>query len=222
MKFKKIGIMGGMGPESTALLYRYIVRCCQLKFNSFRDEDFPEIIIYNLPIPDITKSATGERDVKKELRKAVLLFEAANVNFIAFPCNTLSYFVDYLKKQSKIPIIDIVEETANYIKSLNIDKIALFSTETTIKKEIYEKYLGNIEICKPNNQKRITNIIYKVMKGKGTSPELNILMSEYTKQKKFIVLGCTDLSVVAENIKSRYIIDSLKVLANSIVEKARI
>ena len=57
------------------------------------------------------------------------------------------------------------------------------------------------------------------MKGEGTLKELNILMSEYIKQKTFVVLGCTDLSVLAENIKSRYVIDSLKVLTNSIVEK---
>ncbi len=219
MKFKKIGIIGGMGPESTALLYRYIIKHCQIRFNSFRDEDFPEIIIHNLPIPDITKPTTREQDVKKELRKALSLFETANVDFIAFPCNTLSFFVNDLKKESKIPIIDIVEETAKYIKSSNINKITLLGTETTIKKGVYRKYLEDVEICNPDDQKRITPLIYNVMKGKGTTKELNGIISKYIKQKEFVVLGCTDLSVLAENIRSRYVIDSLKVLANSIVEK---
>lgn len=222
MKFRKIGIIGGMGPESTVLLYKYIIKHCQTKFKSFCDGDFPEIIIHNLPIPDITKPTTRERDVSKELRKAVSLFENANVDFIAFPCNTLSFFADYLKAESKIPIVDIVEEAAKYIKSLNISKITLFGTETTIKKKIYEKYLENIEICKPNNQKEITKLIYKAMKGKGTSKELNNIINKYVGPGEFVVLGCTDLSVLAENIKSKYVLDSLKVLANSIVQKIAI
>lgn len=220
MKFKRIGIIGGMGPESTALLYRYIIELCQIRFNSFRDEDFPEIIIYNLPIPDIMKSTTKENDVKKKLHKALSIFEAAGVDFIAFPCNTLSCFADYLKKSSKISVMDIVEETARYIESLNIDCVVLFGTETTIRKRIYERCLKNVKIRQPENQQRITNLIYRVMRGKGTTKELNDIIGGYTKQKTFVVLGCTDLSVLAEDIKSEYVIDSLKVLANSIVENA--
>lgn len=222
MKFKKVGIIGGMGPESTALLYKYIIKYCQKRFNSFRDKDFPEIIIYSLPIPDITKPTTKEKEVKKELRKALSLFEYANVDFIAFPCNALSYFVDYMKKQSQIPIIDIVEETAKHIKTLDIDKIVLFGTEATIKKEIYRQHLKNIKICRPRNQKKVTHLIYEVMKGKAISKNLRNIISVHIKRKEFVVFGCTDISVLAEKMRSMYVIDSLKVLANSIVEKSSV
>jgi len=189
MKFKKIGIIGGMGPESTALLYKHIIELCQTKFNSFHDGDFPEIIIYNLPIPDITKPITRDQEVKKQLHKALSLFQFAHVDFIAFPCNTLSYFVDYLKSKSQIPIIDIVEETARYIKSLNIDCVVLFGTETTIRKNVYARYLKNMKIRKPKDQREIINLIYRVMKGKGTSRELNTLIGEYTKKNHLLFSG---------------------------------
>lgn len=46
---KIIGILGGMGSESTALFYQKIIQQCQKQYGAKLDEDYPEIFIYNLP-----------------------------------------------------------------------------------------------------------------------------------------------------------------------------
>ena len=115
-KYKKIGIIGGMGPESTALLYRNIIHSFQDKFKAYKDEDFPEMIIHNLPVPDITENILNESKVRTMLSKSVHFLEYSNVDIIVFPCNSLDYFTDYLVSQTQIPLMSIVEETSNEIK----------------------------------------------------------------------------------------------------------
>ena len=43
--FKKIGIVGGLSPESTIIYYQRIVRRCH---EFFGDHTYPEIVIYSV------------------------------------------------------------------------------------------------------------------------------------------------------------------------------
>ena len=44
-----------MGPESTAIFYQALIKNCQQLYGAKYDKDYPEIIIYNLPIPDVVE-----------------------------------------------------------------------------------------------------------------------------------------------------------------------
>jgi len=48
-KLKRIGILGGAGPESTILLYRMVVSRFQA-MGAHNHDDFPFMIILNVPI----------------------------------------------------------------------------------------------------------------------------------------------------------------------------
>ncbi len=62
---KTIGIIGGMGPEATAELYLRIIRIFQREYGARYDSDFPEIVIVNLPIPDIVENTNEKEKVRK-------------------------------------------------------------------------------------------------------------------------------------------------------------
>lgn len=139
--YKKIGIIGGMGPESTALLYQQVVKSFQDRFGAYKDQDFPEMLIHNLPIPDITVDVRQEELVRKILSRSVHFLEQSGSELIAFPCNSLNYFVDYLSSQTDIPLVSIVEETCKTIRQRNPSEILLLSTPTTFEKGLYQRYL---------------------------------------------------------------------------------
>src|SRR3989344_8295611 len=107
-KYKKIGIIGGMGPESTAILYKEIVRSFQTDFGAYKDEDYPEMLIHNLPIPDITVDIKSEDLVRRMLSKSIHFLEQSGAELIAFPCNSLNYFVDCLRSQTDIPVLKTI------------------------------------------------------------------------------------------------------------------
>ena len=78
-KYKTIGILGGMGPEATAGLYLRIIQLFQQKYGAIYDSDFPEIIIVNLPIPDVVENADEQNLVKEMLIQGVSKLEKAEL-----------------------------------------------------------------------------------------------------------------------------------------------
>ena len=83
---KSIGILGGMGPEATAELYLRIIRIFQVRYGAKYDSDFPEIIIINVPIPDVVEDVTQEQKVKEMLLESVRKLQTAGVDIIARVC----------------------------------------------------------------------------------------------------------------------------------------
>ncbi len=219
-QYEKIGIMGGMGPESTALLYRNIIRSFQTEFNAYKDDDFPEIIIHNLPIPDITENTLNENKVRRMLSKSVHFLEDSDVDFIAFPCNSLDYFTDHLVSETNVPLLSIVKETCGEIEKTNADEILLLSTPTTFEKGLYQRFLTDKKIVRPKKYMEIHNIIIRTLRGDKPKDEfIEKLEKEYSAYDS-ILIGCTDLSVLVDDYRNDRLIDSLSCLSNSVFQKS--
>jgi aspartate racemase len=219
-QYKKIGIIGGMGPESTALLYQQVIKSFQDRFEAYKDNDFPEILIHNLPIPDITGDIKNEEDVRKMLSRSVHFLEQSDSELIAFPCNSLNYFVDYLSSQTDVPLLSIVEETCKTIRQKNPSEILLLSTPTTFEKGLYQRYLGDTRVIRPKNYTKILDIIIHTLKGAHPHKEFSEMLEKEYSNYDDIVIGCTDLSILVQNYQDERLIDSLKCLSNSILNKA--
>lgn len=216
-----------MGPESTAIFYQEIIKECQSQCGAQLDQDYPEIFIYNLPIPDIVNGLKEPEKVLPMLVEGAKKLEIIGVDFIVMPCNTATYFINEIRKELKIPFLSIVEETAKKINKDKIIKVGLLATKTTIEYKIYDKVLEKykIEIIKPVEQKKVTEIIMNILSGKKLENDKQTLLKIVYDMKKLgaeaIVLGCTDLPVLfkkEETILKAF--DTVEILAESTVREA--
>ena len=217
-KLKKIGILGGMGPEATAELYLRIIKIFQNKYNAIYDDDFPEIFIYNLPLPDVVKNSNKQNIIKETLIDGVKKLESFGVDFIAIPCNTVNYSISDMCKAVKIPIINIAEETKQEIKNMRITKIGLLSTEMTIKTNIYK--FNNLKIITP------TKIIINILSGNKTNNDKKtpkkIIRRLESRGAEKVILGCTEISLFVDDCNLLVpIYDSNKILAIAAVKRAK-
>ncbi|MBN2042933.1 MAG: amino acid racemase [Candidatus Aenigmarchaeota archaeon] len=226
---KKIGIIGGMGPESTVMFYNEIIRIFQKKYGAKYDSDYPEMWICNLPIPDIVEGVTENETIKKMLSGTAKKLEVLGVNFIAVPCNTVNIFFDSVQGAVSIPVLNIIEESAKKANSSGCKKVGLLATETLIKSGLYEKYLEKygIGIVIPNEteRKEISRTIMNILNGKKEPYDrqkiLKISKRFAEEGVECIILGCTDLpALVKEEDFGMKTLDTIKILAEASVNMA--
>src|SRR5438045_323893 len=95
---KAIGILGGMGPDASTLFYQQVLseyqRLCKPQFQ----QDYPEIFLYNLPIPDPISGIKNPERFTSLLIAGLKKLESVGVNFITVPCNTAHIYIDEMRK----------------------------------------------------------------------------------------------------------------------------
>lgn len=226
MKKKVIGVLGGMGPESTAIFYQSVIRYAQRIYGTQYDEDYPEIFIYNLPIPDVVEGLSSPAKTAKVLIAGAQKLASIGVDFIVMPCNTVHYFYPQMCQHLSIPFICIFLATAKKIRADGKKKVGFMATETTIKYQSYaDDFSRNgIELICPNPQqtKRLTQIIMNILAGQKQNEDKAALLdiaNDMAKQgAEGIVLSCTDLPILLQQSDTDLkIYDTVDILAEATV-----
>lgn len=221
---KTIGILGGMGPEATAQLYLEIIRLFQQQYGAKYDADFPEMVIVNLPLPDVVENPETEKVIEQMLIYGVKKIESAGATFIAIPCNTAISFLPAMQKMVSIPIVSIVEETAKNVQKWKLDVVGIVGTEMTLRKNTYGKALGGTKLIVPKveDQKATTQIIMNILAGRKERNDqerlLRIIRELKRRGAEKVIMGCTELPLlISEN---EDVIDTIKILARATVRES--
>ncbi|MDP1721846.1 MAG: amino acid racemase [Candidatus Gottesmanbacteria bacterium] len=227
---KTIGIIGGVGPEATLDLYRWIIKLTPAK----KDQDHVPTLIYSLPqIPDRTRALLyGGKDPLPYLVKAAKVLEKGGADFCIIPCNTAHAFIDQLQKKVRIPIINMIEETAKYVISLGQEekRVGLLATTGTIKTKIYHDTFSRygLEIIVPPMSVQERNVMEAIYGSRGIKagftrgiPEvlLRLAVEHLTKKGiRTIIMGCTEIPLVFQEGDVRcLLVNPTQILAQSAV-----
>ncbi|MCD4811944.1 amino acid racemase [bacterium] len=225
MEDKKLGVIGGMGSKATAYFYNLVVDLTDAK----SDQDHLEAIYLNhATMPDRTAAILSGED--KELRellvKDALLLESLGASHIAIPCNNSHYFWKDMQDSVNIPVINMVAEVVKHInEGKEVKKVGVLATDGTVQTDIYgmECRKNSIEVIYPNakHQKKVMDVIYSGVKGgeRVTGDELKEVVEDFKSQGcDIVILGCTELSVLYEDIQDPYVVDALSILAKRSIE----
>src|SRR5881397_2546589 len=147
---KTLGIIGGVGPESTIEYYQNIIA---LYRERRRDGSYPEFIINSVDL----KKGLDFMDANDLAGMADYLLEEigklarASANFGLISANTPHIVFDEVASKSPIPLISIVEATCAAAKARNLKRLALFGTRYTMLGSFYQKVFSRegIELLMP-------------------------------------------------------------------------
>lgn len=223
-----LGILGGMGPAATIEFMAKITKYS----NASKDQEHIHLIVdSNTEIPDRSEYISGKgKDPTGELVRTALKLELMGADYIAIPCNTAHYFYDRISEYCRVPVISMINETANFILSKYPDSknFFLLATEGTyaagIYKKVFDQYKLNVLEPDQCDKKIIMNWIRKVKAGDFSVSPLAVesLVNKYTGSNERILLGCTELPLLADRIGvPKEYIDPLSVLAQRCVEIAK-
>lgn len=223
---KTIGVLGGMGPDATALFFHRLVALTPAKC----DQNHIPIIVYNNPqIPDRTKAIMnhGENPLPA-LMDGVSVLQKAGADFICIPCNTVHYYFSSLKDYADIPIINLINcvlETA-LEETRNLGVIGLLATKGTIKSGIYQSVFAewNMEVITPEERElnELQSAIHRLKnKSRDSSIIRKMAVGLVRKGMQGLILGCTELSLIAADLDVKVpLLDSIEILARKAVRVA--
>ena len=221
---KTIGILGGLGPESTISYYEYITR---MYYERYGDYAYPNIIISS---PSFQEFIDHEYELPEKVKESIENMQKAGADFVVASCNSVHVVYDEIANDLSIPWFSIMDAVAEEIKKANISKIGLLGTIFTMDKGFFQKGLARhgIETITPDvdDKNKISEIIYgelirKVVKEDSRQFTLKCINRLVDKGAEGIILGCTELPFLIQqkhtNVK---LFDTTKIHSQKALELA--
>lgn len=214
-----LGIIGGLGPASSAYFYELITEHTKASC----DQDHIDIILSSrATTPDRTDYILGKSD-KSPLPAMISdaqSLETYGATAIVIPCNTAHYFIEEVRKSVSVPMPSIITETVAHIKRCGYKKAAILATAGTISTETYQRELAafGLDYMVPDEagRNKLMEIIYDDVKsGIIPPPEklYEVTTPMFAEGCDCAILGCTELSLIGKSIDDPRFVDSLEVLA---------
>ena len=129
-----VGIVGGLGPESTIDYYRRILEAWE------RDDPStaPSIVIDSLDVQLALRLVESDRPALIEyLLASVRRLAGAGVDFVAMTANTPHIVFDDIVARSPVPLVSIVEVCAEEARRRGLRRLALLGTRFTMEGPFY-------------------------------------------------------------------------------------
>lgn len=202
---KKIGIIGGLGPEATVDYYKEIINAFK---NGKGDLDYPEIIIYSVNMAYFIGLMREQKyeQATSYLSEKIESLRLAGADFAALSANTPHQLFDRLRERSSIPLISIVEATCEEAKRRGLKKTGLFGTDLTMKATFFPDVFRkqNIEVVVPEaedreliNHKLFSEIELGIFKDETRDILIGIIRKMIKEhQIDSLILGCTEFPLI--------------------------
>jgi aspartate racemase len=201
---KKIGIIGGLSPESTVTYYEYIIRnYAERSGNSY----YPEIIIYSVNFQRyIDWAKAGDwKELASNMIDAARSLERAGADFGLIATNTMHIVFDDVQDAVDIPFLHIIDATAEAIKKHHLSKIGLIGTKFTMSEPFYKDRLAANDIAtivpEADDQEVIDRVIFEeLVRGLTTEESHRSFVGIIDKLKHVgaegVILGCTEIPLL--------------------------
>ncbi|WP_340614205.1 aspartate/glutamate racemase family protein [Xenorhabdus thailandensis] len=222
-----IGVLAGMGPESTAPFIDMLVNVSQYLYGAKFDMDFPKMHIISLPTPFYPGQIIDDHKMVQVLQHGITDLVKAKVNLIAIPCNIAHrYYSEMQNVSAGIPILHIADCALNKITP-DDKKIVIIGTEPTIEAGFYQERIyatGKKVISTPELRRHTTELITlikeKGFEDKNVITTWNTILANVESLKAHaLLLACTDISpMIKNNINQSFkVIDTALSLAEATI-----
>jgi len=152
---KTVGIIGGVGPESTIDYYRLIIAAYR---EQKPDGSYPPIIINSIDLKKVLgmMEANDLTVLTDHLVDELQKLARAGADFGLLASNTPHIVFDALQRRSPIPVISIVEVTCEAAKSLCLKRLGLFGSRFTMQGRFFPEVFSRqgIRLVSPNEDER--------------------------------------------------------------------
>ncbi len=203
---RKIGLIGGMSFESSAVYYRMINEAVRARLGALHSA---EVMLHSVDfqtIVDLQKAGRWD-DAAKRLSEVAQGLEAAGAACVLICTNTMHLIADEVQSSITVPLINIIDETAASMKAAGIKRPLLLATRYTMEHGFYTDRMAadGVDVMVPNAEDRtlVHDIIFnELCAGTILDTSRQALMAVIERAKNqgadAIILGCTEICLILD------------------------
>ena len=201
---KRIGLVGGLGPESTLDYYRLIIQA----FRERRSADYPEIVVYSANLTEGLKlmEARQPEPLVDWLLHKIEALHRAGAELAAICSNSPHVVFDDVRRRSPLPLVSIVEASCEEAASLGARRPGLMGTAFTMQADFYPEAFHNrgMQMVVPPaedqaliHSKLFSEIELGIFKDETRDQLLGVVERMIRRDGiDALVLGCTELPLI--------------------------
>lgn len=225
---KIIGLIGGMSWKSSAEYYRIINEKIKEKLGGLHSA---KTLMYSVDFEEIERlQHQGKwQELTEIMINAAKRLENGGADFIVICTNTMHKMADEIQENTKIPLLNIADATAEKVKNRGIKKVGLLGTKFTMEEDFYkgrliDKYGLQVLIPNENDRQNVHDVIYKELCLGIVNPESKEKFVEIIKKlvsdgAEAVILGCTEIPLLIKQDDVEIpIFDTTRIHAEAAVE----
>jgi len=209
---KTIGIIGGIGPESTVEYYRLLIASYRERT---QDGSYPPIVINSIDLQKVLQlvGANELAKVAEYLVREVERLARAGADVGLFASNTPHIVFDDIRRRAPIPLLSIVEATCEAARDLGLKRLGLFGTRFTMQGRFYPDVFSRegmtLAVPAPDEQAYIHDRYMSELVHGTILPETReglLSIVDRLKERERIqglILGGTELPLILRDVTDR-------------------
>lgn len=202
---KKIGLVGGTGPESTVMYYKQLNSEIDRLTN---EKAMPDIAIESVDFRRAWDYVVTEKydALTDYLSEKVESLVSGGAEVVSLTAVTMHMVYDEVSEKTGAELVSIPKAVSEEIVSKGIKKVGLLGTLLTMEEDYMKKDLrtSGVEVFVPNEEeralvgKRIYEELEKGIVKESTLKELTDIISRMKKEDGIegVILGCTELPLI--------------------------
>jgi aspartate racemase len=201
---KRIGLIGGMSWESSALYYKLINESIRERLGGFHSADCVMSSVDFAPIEAF--QSAGHWDAAGELLADTARgLEAAGADCVVLCTNTMHMVADRIVAATTVPFIHLIDATADAVLEQGLRRVALLGTRFTMEETFYvDRMHGHgIDLVIPDTEERliIDGVIYRelvqgVVRAQSRDAYRRIIHRLVEQGAAGVILGCTEIELL--------------------------
>lgn len=201
---KRIGLLGGMSWQSSALYYALINEFVAERLGGFHSAD---CVMASVDFATIEAMQVGGRwdDAGAALATEARALEAAGAEMIVLCTNTMHKVADQIQAAVRIPLLHLGDVTAAAVLATGIDTVGLLGTRFTMEESFYVDRMRShgLEVVVPEAEDRaiVNRVIYEELVAGSVLDEsraeyVRIIDNLRSRGAQGVILGCTEIELL--------------------------
>ena len=204
---KRVGILGGMGPEATVLLMQKLIAATPARDDA---DHIPLIVDQNPQVPSRIRhliEGTGE-DPAPVLAAMARRLEGAGAEALAMPCNTAHHYAPAIRAAVSVPLIDMVALSVAHAAGLSGPggTVGILASPAVRRIGLFDRAFGEAGLTAiyPREEAAMLATI-RLIKAQGAAPAARSALAAASAElaargARVQMIACTEFSLISEAV----------------------